>query len=385
MNMMISYQELVRTFPSGYDTSVSQANYYILLKPMYEFSAGSTYGETYMSGHAIRARTFLDAAYSGLDVKKIYTVSGQGGAAIADLIKGTAAYSRTLTQWVALINLVQSMGEAYRCASMIWSQGGSDDGLATNPDTWEAAVRQMRADFTTDIKTQTGLHVDPPYITNQINNYMRYPALNGKPNIGIRQYKMVTEEGADFYGSCPTYIFDFIDVAHWTKECQVIMGAYNERVERYLLQTGGGSPTHVHPLKITTSGRFSTVKIHLPFGGNVTPKFDWVTECENWGLSAKQSDETPIIIDRVRVISSDTIEVRYTSTPLPGAVLMYGQTGQVGDPNAADGSGLGRKNGVRGNICDGLGDSDRLYVSASLPDYAMDNYMWMFTEDMGVE
>ncbi|HHS9839293.1 TPA: hypothetical protein ACTW3Y_005389 [Klebsiella pneumoniae] len=93
----------------------------------------------------------------------------------------------------------------------------------------------------------------------------------------------------------------------------------------------------------------------------------------------------PVYIDRVRVISSDTIEVRYTSTPLPGAVLMYGQTGQVGDPNAADGSGLGRKNGVRGNICDGLGDSDRLYVSASLPDYAMDNYMWMFTEDMGVE
>ncbi|HIG8794762.1 TPA: hypothetical protein ACYEOW_000986 [Raoultella terrigena] len=369
----------------GYDASVSQANYYISMKPMYEITASSTYGETYMSGFAIRARTFLDAAYPGLDVKKIYTVSGQGGAAIADLIKGTAAYSRTLTQWVALINLVQSMGEAYRCASMIWSQGGSDDGMATNPDTWEAAVRQMRSDFTADIKAQTGLHVDPPYITNQINNYMRYPALNGKPNIGIRQYKMVTEEGADFYGSCPTYIFDFIDVAHWTKECQVIMGAYCERVERHLLQTGGGSPTHVHPIKITTSGRFSTAKIHLPFGGKVTPKFDWVTECENWGLSAKQPDETPIIIDRVRVISADTIEIRYTSTPLPGAVLMYGQVGQVGDPNGADGTGLGRKNGVRGNICDGLGDSDRLYVSASLPDYAMDNYMWMFTEDMGVE
>ncbi|MFL3235799.1 hypothetical protein ACJ0L3_26305, partial [Klebsiella pneumoniae] len=143
----------------GYDTSVSQGNYYILLKPMYEVT-----GETFMSGHAVRARAFLNSKYPDLNVKRIYTVSGQGGATVSLLKKGTAAYSRTLTQWVALINLIQSMGEAYRCASLIFSQGGSDDGVATNPDTWEATVRQMRSDFTADIKSQTGLHVDPPYI-----------------------------------------------------------------------------------------------------------------------------------------------------------------------------------------------------------------------------
>lgn len=368
---------------SGYDTSVSKANYYISMKPMYEISTSSTYGETYMSGFAIRARTFLDAAYPGLDVKKIYTVSGQGGAAIADLIKGTAAYSRTLTQWVALINLVQSMGEAYRCASMIWSQGGSDDGLATNPDTWEAAVRQMRSDFTADIKSQTGLHVDPPYITNQINNYMRYPALNGKPNIGIRQYKMVTEEGNDFYGSCPTYILDFIDVAHWTKESQVKVGAYMEKVERNLLLTGG-TWKPVHPIKITTSGRFTTAKFNMPEGGALQFNTDIVNEVPtNYGFSAEQADGTAIGIDRVRLIANDTVEVRYTSTPLPGAVLMYGQTGQIGDPNASNGSGLGRQNGVRGNLCDNAGDNDKIQINGI--DYPLHNWCWMFTEDMGVE
>lgn len=366
----------------GYDTSVSQANYYISLKPMYEFSAGASYGETYMSGHAIRARTFLDAAYPGLDVKKVYTVSGQGGAAIANLKKGTAAYSRTLAQWVALINLVQSMGEAYRCASMVWSQGGSDDGLATNPDTWEADVRQMRADFTADIKSQTGLHVDPPYITNQINNYMRYPALNGKPNIGIRQYKMVTEEGNNFYGSCPTYILDFIDVAHWTKESQVKVGAYNEKVERNLLLTGG-TWKPVHPIKITTSGRFTTAKFHLPEGGSLQFNTDIVNEVPTtFGFSAEQPDGTAIGIDRVRLIASDTVEVRYTETPLSGAVLMYAQTGQVGDPNASNGSGLGRQNGVRGNLCDTAGDNDKIQINGL--DYPLHNWCWMFTEDMGV-
>lgn len=367
----------------GYDTSVSQANYYISLKPMYEISASSTYGETYMSGHAIRARTFLDAAYPGLDVKKIYTVSGQGGAAIADLVKGTAAYSRTLTQWVALINLVQSLGEAYRCASLIWSQGGTDDSLNTNPDTWEAAVRQMRSDFTADIKSQTGLHVNPPYITNQINNYMRYPALNGKPNIGIRQYKMVTEEGNDFYGSCPTYILDFIDVAHWTKESQVKVGAYNEKVERNLLLTGG-TWKPVHPIKITTSGRFTTAKFHLPEGGTLQFNTDIVNEVPTtFGFSAEQPDGTVIGIDRVRLIASDTVEVRYTSIPLPGSVLMYGQTGQVGDPNASNGSGLGRQNGVRGNLCDTAGDNDKIQINGI--DYPLHNWCWMFTADMGAE
>lgn len=367
----------------GYDTSVGQANYYISLKPMYEISANSTYGETYMSGHAISARAFLDAAYPGLDVKKIYTVSGQGGAAVADLIKGTAAYSRTLTQWVALINLVQSEGEAYRCASMIWSQGGTDDSLNTNPDTWEAAVRQMRSDFTADIKSQTGLHVNPPYITNQINNYMRYPALNGKPNIGIRQYKMVTEEGNNFYGSCPTYILDFIDVAHWTKESQVKVGAYNEKVERNLLLTGG-TWKPVHPIKITTSGRFTTAKFNLPEGGALQFNTNIVNEVPTtFGFSAEQPDGTAIGIDRVRLIASDTVEVRYTSTPLPGAVLMYGQTGQVGEPNASNGSGLGRQNGVRGNLCDNAGDSDKIQINGI--DYPLHNWCWMFTEDMGAE
>lgn len=366
----------------GYDTSVSQANYYISLKPMYEFSASATYGETYMSGHAIRARSFLDATYPGLDVKKVYTVSGQGGSAIANLKKGTAAYSRTLAQWVALINLVQSMGEAYRCASMVWSQGGSDDGLATNPDTWEADVRQMREDFTADIKSQTGLHVDPPYITNQINNYMRYPALNGKPNIGIRQYKMVTEEGNDFYGSCPTYILDFIDVAHWTKESQVKVGAYNEKVERNLLLTGG-TWKPVYPIRITTSGKFSTVKFNLPEGGNLQFNTDIVNEVPTTlGFSAEQPDGIAIGIDRVRLIANDTIEIRYTETPLPGAVLMYAQTGQIGDPNATDGSGLGRVNGMRGNLCDNAGDNDTITINGL--DYPLHNWCWMFTEDMGV-
>lgn len=362
----------------GYDTSVSQGNYYILLKPMYEVT-----GETFMSGHAVRARAFLNSKYPDLNVKRIYTVSGQGGATVSLLKKGTAAYSRTLTQWVALINLIQSMGEAYRCASLIFSQGGSDDGVATNPDTWEATVRQMRSDFTADIKSQTGLHVDPPYIINQINNYMRYPALNGKPNIGLRQYKMVTEQGNDFYGSCPTYILDFIDVAHWTKESQVKVGAYMEKVERNLLLTGG-TWKPVHPIKITTSGRFTTAKFNLPEGGTLQFNTDIVNEVPtNYGFSAEQADGTAIGIDRVRLIANDTVEVRYTSTPLPGAVLMYGQTGQIGDPNASNGSGLGRQNGVRGNLCDNAGDNDKIQINGI--DYPLHNWCWMFTEDMGVE
>lgn len=316
-------------------------------------------------------------------MKRIYTVSGQGGATVSLLKKGTAAYSRTLTQWVTLINLIQSMGEAYRCTSLIFSQGGSDDGVATNPDTWEATVRQMRSDFTADIKSQTGLHVDPPYITNQINNYMRYPALNGKPNIGLRQYKMVTEQGNDFYGSCPTYILDFIDVAHWTKESQVKVGAYMEKVERNLLLTGG-TWKPVHPIKITTSGRFTTAKFNLPEGGTLQFNTDIVNEVPtSYGFSAEQADGTAIGIDRVRLIANDTVEVRYTSTPLPGAVLMYGQTGQIGDPNASNGSGLGRQNGVRGNLCDNAGDNDKIQINGI--DYPLHNWCWMFTEDMGVE
>ncbi|HCB1391836.1 TPA: hypothetical protein MYO28_005490, partial [Klebsiella pneumoniae] len=102
-----------------------------------------------------------------------------------------------------------------------------------------------------------------------------------------------------------------------------------------------------------------------------------------YGFSAEQADGTAIGIDRVRLIANDTVEVRYTSTPLPGAVLMYGQTGQIGDPNASTGSGLGRQNGVRGNLCDNAGDNDKIQINGI--DYPLHNWCWMFTEDMGVE
>ena len=63
---------------------------------------------------------------------------------------------------------------------------------------------------------------------------------------------------------------------------------------------------------------------------------------------------------------------------------MYGQTGQTGDPNAANGSGLGRTNGMRGNLCDTAGNNEKIYVSASEPEYPLHNWCWMFTESMGV-
>ncbi|HBW3404636.1 TPA: hypothetical protein MEZ06_004976, partial [Klebsiella pneumoniae] len=229
---------------------------------------------------------------------------------------------------------------------------------------------------------RTGVKIDPAWIINQINNYMRYPALNGKPNIGLRQYKMVTDSSSKYYAASPTYICDFIDVAHWTKESQVKVGAYFEKTRRALLEKGDWKP--VHPVLITTSGMMSNAMFHLPEGAPLQFNVEYVSAATNYGFSAAQADGTPIGIDRVRLVSDDTVEIRYTEQPLPGAVLMYGQTGQTGDPNAANGSGLGRTNGMRGNLCDTAGNNEKIYVSASEPEYPLHNWCWMFTESMGV-
>lgn len=361
----------------GYNTSIPQENYYTSLRAIYEVN-----GETYCSGMAITARAYINAQYPGRDIRNIYTVNGAGGSTVEMLKKGTAPYNRMIAQHVALINLLASMGEAYHFPALGWSQGGSDDGLATDPDVWEAAVDKLRTDYNADIFAQTGVKVDPVWIINQINNYMRYPALGGKPNIGLRQYKMVTNGEGKYFGASPTYICDFIDVAHWTKESQVKVGAYFEKTRRFILEEGYWEP--LHPIRITTTGKFSTAQFHLPQNRPLQFNTEFVAEATNYGFSAAQADGTPIGIDRVRLVSDDTVEVRYTDLPLPGAVLMYGQTGQIGDPNAADGSGLGRTHGMRGNLCDTAGDDEKIYVSASEPEYPLHNWCWMFTEDMGV-
>ncbi len=361
----------------GYNTSVPESDYNRELRKIYEVN-----GETYCSGMAITSRAYINAKYADRDIKNVYTVNGTGGATVDMLKKGTASYNRMISQHVALINLLASMGEAYHFPAMGWSQGGSDDGLATNPDVWETAVEKLRTDYNSDILSATGVKINPAWITNQINNYMRYPALNGRPNIGLRQYKMVTEGNGKYFGSCPTYICDFIDVAHWTKESQIKVGAYYEKTRRAILETG--SWEILHPTKITTSGLLSTVQFNLPQGYPLHFNTEFVAESTNYGFSAEQADRTPIGIDRVRLVSDNTVEVRYTDRPLPGAVLMYGQTGQIGDPNATNGSGLGRTHGMRGNLCDTSGDDEKIYVSASEPEYPLHNWCWMFTESMGI-
>lgn len=363
----------------GYNTSVPENEYSSSLIPMHEHPSG----ETYCSGMAITSRAYINAKYADRDIKNVYTVNGAGGATVDMLKNGTASYNRMISQHVALINLLASMGEAYHFPAMGWSQGGSDDGLATNPDVWETAVEKLRTDYNADILSATGVKINPAWITNQINNYMRYPALSGKPNIGLRQYKMVTNGEGKYFGSSPTYICDFIDVAHWTKESQVKVGAYYEKTRRFILEDGYWEP--VHPISITTVEKFSTVQFNLPQGAPLQFNTEYVTAATNYGFSAAQADGTPIGIDRVRIVSNDTVEIRYTNLPLTGAVLMYGQTGQIGDPNAADGSGLGRVNGMRGNLCDTAGNNEKIYVSASEPDYPLHNWCWMFTESMGIQ
>ncbi|OKB65083.1 hypothetical protein BHU62_19460 [Serratia marcescens] len=362
----------------GCSTLVPEKEYYNSLVSMHEHASG----ETYCSGMAIGARAYIKSAYPNRDIKNIYTVNGAGGAAIDMLKKESASYNRMIKQHVALINLLASMGEAYHFPALGWSQGGSDDGLATNPDVWETAVEKLRTDYNADILSATGVNVEPVWITNQINNYMRYPALKGKPNIGLRQYKIVTNGKCTYAGTCPTYICDFIDVAHWTKESQIKVGAYYEKTRRGILDMGYWDI--LHPIKMTTTGKFSFVQFNLPQGYPLQFNTEFVVASTNYGFSAEQADGTPIGIDRVRLVSDDTIEIRYTDVPQQGVVLMYGQTGQIGDPNAADGSGLGRTHGMRGNLCDTAGNNEKIYVSASEPEYPLHNWCWMFTEDMGV-
>ncbi|WP_034913045.1 prophage tail fiber N-terminal domain-containing protein [Erwinia sp. 9145] len=358
---------------TGYNTAVTQAIFYTSLVPI-----ADRYGETFIPGQAIQARKLLTRDNPDRTVRPVFTVAGQGGADISLLKKGTTSYSQFVTQWAGVINAITALGEQYRCHTLNWCQGGSDDGLATPAAVWQTQVEKLRADLNADILAATGQHVDPAWIVIQINNYMRYPALNGKPNIGLKQYDLAVNADG-YFGACPTYILDFIDVAHWTKESQVKVGAYIERVHRNIL-IEGGTWKPLHPISVITRGKFSLVKFHLPQGGKLELDTTIVSQATSYGFSAAQADGTAIPVNRVRLVSADTVELHFDATPLAGAVVMYGQTGQVGDPNAADGSGLGRINGMRGNLRDDAGYNDTISINGA--DYPLHNWCWMFNQPM---
>lgn len=361
---------------AGHNPNVNEADYYTGLVPIRD-----RFGETFIPGQAIFQRKNLDANYPLLTVNPVYTLGGQGGSTVAMLKKGTEAYTALIAQWTGAVNSIKALGEKYRNHVMIWAQGGSDDAAGTTPDSWAQQTEQLRTDINADVKAATGVDIDPAYIIIQINNYMRYPVLNGKPNIGLKQLELA-EAAQQYFGACPTYIMDFIDVAHWTKESQIKVGAYIEKVHNNILTTGG-TWKPVSPKKITTADLFSLVKFNLPQGGTLEFDTTIVNPVDNYGFTAEQADGTAIPIDRVRIVSPDTVEIRFTVKPLAGAIIRYAQSGQVGDPNATDGSGLGRQNGVRGNLRDNAGERDTITISDA--QYPLHNWCWMFTKSLGVK
>lgn len=359
---------------AGHDPNVTQDQYYNAL-----VNIKDRFGETFIPGQAIKYREFLTANYPTRTVTPVFTLGGQGGSTVVMINKGTEAYTELMRQWAGTIATIKAAGGSYRCEAMVFAQGGSDDAIATAPDVWEAQVTQLRKDINADIKAATGITIDPAYIFPQINNYMRYPALNGKPNIGLKQYDLAVDRDG-WFGSSPTYILDFIDVAHWTKESQVKVGAYMDRVYRNII-TQGGTWKPLHPVKFTNPGDgYITIKFHMPNGGNLVIDNTIVNPVTAAGFAGVNSAGVSVEPASCTIVSKDTIRLFFTDGTSDIRQITYAQSGQVGDPNATDGSGLGRVNGVRGNLRDNAGDNDTIDISGTA--YPLHNWCFMFTHNL---
>lgn len=359
----------------GHDPNIAEDVYYTGLKTVRDRN-----GETFIPGQDLAYRKFLTVEHPDRDVKPVFTLGGQGGSTVVMINKGTTAYNELIKQWVGAINSIKAAGGTYRNDAMVYAQGGSDDGIATPPQTWEDQVTQLRKDINADVLAQTGVKVDPAYIFPQINNYMRYPALNGKPNIGLRQYDLAINRDG-WFGSAPTYINDFIDVAHWTKESQIKVGAYIDRVYRNII-TEGGTWKPLHPIKFTVPGDGSvTIKFHLPSGGKlVIDDGTIVNTVAAAGFAGVDGSGATVTPASCTVVGTDTVRLVFTGGTANIKQITYAQTGQIGDPNATDGSGLGRVNGMRGNLRDNAGDSDTIDINGAA--YPLHNWCWMFTHNL---
>lgn len=307
-------------------------------------AADATLGETSCTASGEMVKQLIQAedglVYTAQGYQLLHSAPGFGATTIAQLSKGTAHYTRLMTQVAYGLANASALNKSFAVQAVGWMQGESD--AATTQAAYYAALNTLIADINTDAKAITGQTKNIYLISYQL-------ATEATPKIGLAQLQACNANPLIRIAT-PMYIFDYQAAGnvHLMTESQRLFGAYEGLAYKRIV-IDGVDWKPLQPVSSTRSGNCAYVKFNVPVGKLVLDT-SYVTQNTNYGFELFQADGvTPIAITGVSLRGSDTVKITAGAAIPAGAKLHYAWSGTA--------TNYGRKKGPRGNLRDQQGES----------------------------
>jgi hypothetical protein len=314
--------------------------------PLVEYAAtigGGDYGETPTAGAVDQAILLHAQALPPWAADRQDWVginNSVGGAPIANIAKGTAAYNLGIAGATRAAFIAGSLGASVRCRAVCWMQGETDLGAGMTQAAYHDALQQLASDYNTDLKAVTG-QADPVlFLTYQQASHGFY---NLPPAIALAQLQL-HEEGRTFL-AFPMYPFSYNDPLHLlTHEFRRAGEYFGKALHRLMDERRPWEP--VRPVKWV---RTDANTIDLTFVVPVPPlalDIALVAAATNYGFQVLDGSGNPISISSVTLTGPTTVRIRTGDAVSAGHRVTYATA--IYAPNG----GSGTPSGPRGNLRD---------------------------------
>lgn len=362
------------TFKSGVLARLSDPHDYSDTKPLIEerWKANSAEGESPTSGMLNKISEL--AQVDGEKIVFLGASSGQGGAALESLSKGTTRYNEQLAMYQAGFDLFQSRGLSYAVTDIGFVQGESNYNRGNSRKEYKQLEVQLKRDFDADIQAITNQDFIPIMTTYQTASHHVAVPRRDHVNIALAQWD-AHRENEDIVMACSMYAIEYLaDNLHLTADSSQQLGKYlgkaAYKTRQYALGVEDKTFRPLEPERVLWQGKVIEIEFNVPVG-DLTFDTNLVKETFNHGFDIWIEDvvqETAIksvlIVDknRIRIVLNQSYE---------NALLSYAR-GRPSEPVAS-----GPINGPRGNIRDQAGDTDNYLDSKGMTRY-MHNWCVIF-------
>lgn len=305
---------------------------------------------------------------------KIMTcLGGAGGISITNLSKGSTYYNTLINNVKTAKATANSLGKSFSVPAFCWTQGEEDyraggDGSAYGsgiyvPTEYATKLSKLVNDLNEDIIAITNQSIPVICVMYQVashNTYTRYP------RIAMEQLKAAINDNRIILAKT-MYDVDYntADYVHAPNRTYRNMGNhYGIALFDAIVNSNHRLP--IYPVKNTRVGDSIYVQFHVPVKPLVfddtfvspladnNKGFNLVSVTNEYSTTAT-IEQAAVTITNVSLISSDTIKIDFSASPVAGTRLTYGVNGNGW--NVINGSRTGtrqsgRITGARGNLRD---------------------------------
>jgi hypothetical protein len=295
-------------------------------------------GETILSV-ACNYAVHLASAYAGVDPSdfRIFAcTAGQGGTAIAGLVKGTAPYNRLLAQATAARDNAVALGKKLVIQTVLWIQAETDCDQGTSTAAYLAHMLQLPIDLNADLKAITGQKSDVHILLTQ----PAYKAATNGGAVQLAQFYAVQRSPLIHFVSSTQHFDYYSDWLHLANTGhQQLAGYFGRAIYQLLIEQR--VPDCLWPIEATAAGQQVRLRFDVP-GNPVAVDLANLASTLNRGIKIVDDTGTPGLssISAVGDVVTMTLDRDLGANPFLRYAIDY------------RGTGLGMSGGGSGNLRD---------------------------------